>query len=98
MKYTNLIKTLYAFLSDLEVFTEVFIRHNDANNIKETKRLILVVNEFLDTYLLLEEEKKEEFFVLVNSWIKITMIELNLLNTLYLSYLNKELALSLENN
>lgn len=96
MKFNELLKTLGNFKNDLEVYKTVFIRNNDQYNYKESLRLISIINEFLEIYLMLDsKDKQEQFYNLITTWNVETLRHLTFLKRLNNTYLSKEQAIAL---
>ena len=90
MKFSKLLERLYSWENDLKQYIIVFQRNEDLENLNEAKPLINTLNEFLDIYLEIEEDKKDEFYELVFSWSKINQEYMLLFKDLYEAYIDKE--------
>lgn len=93
MKFTKLLEQLYSWENDLKEYIIVFERNDDIENLNEAKILINTLNDFLDIYLQIEENKKDEFYDLVFSWSNINQKYMLLFKDLYEAYLKKEKSL-----
>ena len=93
MKFTKLLEQLYSWENDLKEYIIVFERNDDVENLNEAKTLINTLNDFLDIYLQIEDNKKDEFYDLVFNWSKINQKYMLLFKDLYEAYLKKEKSL-----
>jgi len=88
IKNNALLKQLYTWKIDLNKYISVFVSYKDFHNVKECKKLQAVLEEFLDIYLHLEDEKRKKFyFEGITRWSKTNRRYMFLLENLYLSYL-----------